>query len=156
IGIVKNLFVTEPGPRVLDQVRRAAEADELVWVSEVDSATLRAQVDYHLAVADRLTTLPAEGSLAADRAPTGAGLAPLPATGRPAAVSPPCPTKGRSPPAGRWRARGAPPCRPPVTRRPRPRWTRRRWGRSSWRPRTPLTWTGPPRRRRMRCGTRSG
>ena len=57
----KNLFVSEPGPRVLDQVRRAAEWMSW-WVSEVDSATLRAQVDYHLAVTDRLTTLPDQGA----------------------------------------------------------------------------------------------
>lgn len=85
IGIVKNLFVSEPGPRVLDQVRHAAEADELVWFSEVDPATLRAQVDYHLAVTDRLTTLPDQGSLATDRALVGARLATLPATGDPPA-----------------------------------------------------------------------
>src|SRR5690606_39625093 len=56
-----------------------------VWFSEVDSATLRAQVDYHLAVTDRLTTLPDQGSLATDRALAGARLATLPATGHPPA-----------------------------------------------------------------------
>src|SRR5690606_17217892 len=87
IGIVKNLFVSESGGRVLDQVRKGAEADDLVWFSEVDPGKLRAEVGYHLEVTDCLTTLPDQGSLATDRALAGARLATLPTTG--AAPAPP-------------------------------------------------------------------
>lgn len=89
IGIVKDLFVTEPGGRVLEEVRRAAESDEFIWLTEVDPATLRAQVDFYLDVTDGLAVLPEEGSLATDRALVGARLATLPAGGpRPAVPSP--------------------------------------------------------------------
>lgn len=83
IGIVKNLFVSQSGSRVLDQVRKGAEADQLVWFSEIDPGKLRAEVSYHLEVTDRLLTLPDQGSLATDRALAGARLATLPATGTP-------------------------------------------------------------------------
>lgn len=81
IGIVKDLFVSEPGRRVLEEVRRAADSDELIWLAEVDPATLRAQVSFYLDVTDGLSVLPEEGSLATDRALVGARLALLPGTG---------------------------------------------------------------------------
>jgi len=79
IGIVKDMFVGQPASRVLDEVRRAAEADELVWLSEVDPGTLRAQVSFFLEITDGLAVLPEEGSLATDRALAGSRLALLPA-----------------------------------------------------------------------------
>jgi hypothetical protein len=88
IGIVKDLFVGEPAERLLSEVRKAAETDELVWLSEIDPATLRAQVCSYLDVTDGLSTLPDGGSLATDRVLVGARLALLPAGG---AVGPPPP-----------------------------------------------------------------
>jgi hypothetical protein len=79
IGIVKDLFVGQPASRVLAEVRRAAEADELVWLAEVDPGTLRAQVSFYLEVTDGLAVLPEEGSLATDRALAASRLALLPA-----------------------------------------------------------------------------
>lgn len=81
IGIVKDLFVRQPAGRVLAEVRRAAEADELVWLSEVDPGTLRAQVSFFLAITDGLAALPEDGSLATDRALAAARLGLLPAGG---------------------------------------------------------------------------
>jgi hypothetical protein len=83
IGIVKDLFVGQPAGRFLDEVRRATADDELVWLSEVDPATLRAQVSHYLEVTDGLSSLPEKGSLATDRALVGARLARLPADGAP-------------------------------------------------------------------------
>lgn len=78
IGIVKDLFVGRAAGQVLDEVRRAAESDELIWLREVDPAALRAQVSQYLQVTDGLATLPDDGSLATDRALVGARLAQLP------------------------------------------------------------------------------
>jgi len=89
IGIVKDLFVGEPASLVLAEVRRAADSDQLVWLSEVDPQTVRAQVSYFLAVTDQLSVLPDEGSLATDRALAGARLARLPAGGHQPARSEP-------------------------------------------------------------------
>jgi hypothetical protein len=89
IGIVKDLFVGQPAGRVLDEVRKATEADELVWLAEVDPAALRAQVGFFLAVTDGLAVLPEEGSLATDWALAGSRLARLPAGGT--APAPPAP-----------------------------------------------------------------
>jgi hypothetical protein len=89
IGIVKDMFVGEPAGRILEEVNKAAESDELVWLSEVDPAVLRAQVSSYLEVTDSLSTLPEEGSLATDRMLVGARLALLPGNGP--AVAPPAP-----------------------------------------------------------------
>jgi hypothetical protein len=78
IGIVKDLFVGEPADRLLQEVRRAAATDELVWLSEVDPATMRAQVEAHLAVTDGLSVLPDGGAMATDRMLAGARLTLLP------------------------------------------------------------------------------
>lgn len=80
IGIVKDLFVGEPADRLLTEVRKGAETDELVWLSEVDPATLRAQVESYLRVTDELSNLPDGGSMATDRMLVGARLALLPPT----------------------------------------------------------------------------
>jgi len=87
IGIVKDVFVGRPADRVLHEVRKAAETDDLVWLSDVDPATLRAQVSFYLQVTDGLSVLPDEGSLATDRALVGARLAQLPADGTPVATA---------------------------------------------------------------------
>lgn len=89
IGIVKDMFVGQPAGRVLDEVRKAAEADELVWLAEVDPGTLRAQVSFFLTVTDGLAVLPEEGSLATDRALAGSRLALLPAGAARPAPGPP-------------------------------------------------------------------
>lgn len=83
IGIVKDLFVSRPGRRVLEEVQKATDADDLVWMEEVEPARLRAEVSHHLEVTDRLAVLPDEGSLATDRALVGARLARLPGNGTP-------------------------------------------------------------------------
>jgi hypothetical protein len=88
IGIVKDVFVGRPADRVLHEVRKAAETDELVWLSDVDPATLRAQVSFYLQVTDGLSVLPDEGSLATDRALVGARLAQLPGNGTPVVTTP--------------------------------------------------------------------
>jgi hypothetical protein len=79
IGIVKDLFVVQPAGLILDEVRKAAESDELIWLAEVEPGTLRAQVSFFLEITDGLTDLPDEGALATDRALVGARLAALPA-----------------------------------------------------------------------------
>jgi hypothetical protein len=79
IGIVKDLFVVQPAELILEEVRKAAESDELIWLAEVDPGTLRAQVAFFLEITDGLTELPDEGALATDRALVGARLAALPA-----------------------------------------------------------------------------
>jgi len=89
IGIVKDLFVSFPGDRVLDEVRRASEQDDLIWFSEVDPAVLRRDVLPYLAVTDGLSALPDEGSLATDRALVGARLRALPADAPARAAAPP-------------------------------------------------------------------
>lgn len=78
IGVVKDLFVGRPAEQVLAEVGAAAEADELIWFSRVAPGTFRAQVAFHLAITDSLTTLPDGGALATDRALVGARLAALP------------------------------------------------------------------------------
>jgi hypothetical protein len=81
IGIVKDLFVSHPADRILTEIQKASEADDLVWLSEVDPGTLRAQVSFFLEITDRLAVLPDAGSLATDRALATARLARLPAGG---------------------------------------------------------------------------
>jgi hypothetical protein len=89
IGIVKDLFVGRPARVIRDEVRKAVEADELIWWTQVDPGTLRAQVSFHLEITDGLSVLPDEGTLATDRALVAARLAALPATGAPPAAAQP-------------------------------------------------------------------
>jgi hypothetical protein len=79
IGIVKDLFVVQPAGLILDEVRKAVESDELIWLAEVDPGTLRAQVAFFLEITDGLAELPDDGALATDRMLVGARLAKLPA-----------------------------------------------------------------------------
>ncbi|MFC8847090.1 MULTISPECIES: hypothetical protein [unclassified Micromonospora] len=78
IGITKDVFVGGPAGRIVDQVREMVDGDELTWFREEDPARMHGEVARHLAVTDDLGELPAEGSLAADRALAGARLALLP------------------------------------------------------------------------------
>jgi hypothetical protein len=78
IGIAKDVFVGGPATAIVGQVRELCAKDELTWFSDADPAELRGAVAEHMAITDELTDLPAEGSLATDRALVGARLALLP------------------------------------------------------------------------------
>ncbi|MBB5829698.1 hypothetical protein ACGFI4_19315 [Micromonospora carbonacea] len=78
IGITKDVFVGGPAGRIVEQVREMVDGDELTWFREEDPARMHGEVGRHLAVTDDLGELPAEGSLATDRALAGARLALLP------------------------------------------------------------------------------
>ncbi|MER5700602.1 hypothetical protein ABT023_01395 [Micromonospora sp. NPDC002296] len=82
IGIAKDIFVGGPAGRIVDQVREMVDGDELTWFREEDPARLHGEVGRHLTVTDELGELPAEGSLATDRALAGARLALLPPPAR--------------------------------------------------------------------------
>ncbi len=79
IGITKDVFVGGPAERILGQVREMCAADELTWFREEDPGRLRGEVNRHLEITDGLGDLPAEGSLATDRALVAARLSLLPA-----------------------------------------------------------------------------
>ena len=78
IGITKDVFVG-PAQGVVERVREMCADDELTWFRDEDPARLREAVSRHLEVTDDLTELPAESSVATDRALVGARLAVLPA-----------------------------------------------------------------------------
>jgi hypothetical protein len=84
IGITKDVFVGSHADRILAQVKEMCANDELTWFREEDPGRLRGEVGRHLEVTDALTDLPAEGSLATDRALAASRLAMLP----PATVPP--------------------------------------------------------------------
>ncbi|XVU25572.1 hypothetical protein ACQPZJ_00460 [Actinoplanes sp. CA-054009] len=90
IGITKDVFVGTSAERILAQVRQMCADDELTWFREEDPGRLRGEVSRHLEITDGLEHLPAEGSLATDRALAAARLALLPtATTPPLAELPP-------------------------------------------------------------------
>jgi hypothetical protein len=89
IGIIKDVFVGASAVRVLEQVREMCAEDELTWFREEDPGRLRGEVDRHLQITDGLGDLPAEGSLATDRALAAARLALLPAVVLPPIAEPP-------------------------------------------------------------------
>ncbi|MEU7760697.1 MULTISPECIES: hypothetical protein [Micromonospora] len=91
IGITKDVFVGGPAGRIVEQAREICTEDEFTWFRTEDPARMHAEVSRHLAVTDDLTELPAQGSLATDRALVGARLAALPGPTPPAgpAVMPP-------------------------------------------------------------------
>nr|WP_258545653.1 hypothetical protein [Micromonospora provocatoris] len=91
IGITKDVFVGGPAGRIVEQAREICTEDEFTWFRTEDPARMHAEVSRHLAVTDDLTELPAQGSLATDRALVGARLAVLPGPTPPAgpAVVPP-------------------------------------------------------------------
>jgi hypothetical protein len=91
IGITKDVFVGASAERILQQVREMCAEDELTWFREEDPGRLRGEVDRHLAITDGLGDLPAEGSLATDRALAAARLAMLPAITLPPPAEPPRP-----------------------------------------------------------------
>ncbi|SNY63416.1 hypothetical protein [Paractinoplanes atraurantiacus] len=78
IGITKDVFVGTSAERILAQVRQMCADDELTWFREEDPGRLRGEVSRHLEITDGLSDLPAEGSLATDRALAAARLALLP------------------------------------------------------------------------------
>ncbi|MFI7156431.1 MULTISPECIES: hypothetical protein [unclassified Micromonospora] len=91
IGITKDVFVGGPAARIVEQAREICTEDEFTWFRTEDPARMHAEVSRHLAVTDDLAELPAQGSLATDRALVGARLAALPGPTPPAgpAVVPP-------------------------------------------------------------------
>ena len=92
IGITKDVFVGSSAARILQQVREMCAEDDLTWFREEDPGRLRDEVDRHLAITDGLGALPAEGSLATDRALAAARLALLPAAKTPPLAEPPRPS----------------------------------------------------------------
>src|SRR5918997_1032469 len=88
IGITKDVFVGGPAERILGQVREMCAADELTWFREEDPGRLRGEVNRHLEITDSLTDLPADGSLATDRALAVSRLAVLPAATVPPLAEP--------------------------------------------------------------------
>ncbi|MGW5671171.1 hypothetical protein [Micromonospora sp. NPDC003776] len=86
IGVTKDVFVGGPAGRIVEQAREICTEDEFTWFRTEDPARMHAEVSRHLAVTDQLGELPAQGSLATDRALVGARLAVLPGpSGAPAA-----------------------------------------------------------------------
>jgi hypothetical protein len=91
IGITKDVFVGASAERILQQVREMCAEDELTWFREEDPGRVRDEVDRHLAITDGLGSLPADGSLATDRALAAARLALLPSANTPPLDEPPHP-----------------------------------------------------------------
>ncbi|TYB34824.1 hypothetical protein FXF50_26060 [Micromonospora sp. AP08] len=87
IGITKDVFVGGPAARIVEQAREICTEDEFTWFRTEDPVRMRAEVGRHLAVTDDLGELPAQGSLATDRALVGARLAALPGPALPAATA---------------------------------------------------------------------
>ncbi|MFC0029607.1 hypothetical protein ACFFMM_08740 [Micromonospora chaiyaphumensis] len=79
IGITKDVFVGGPAARIVEQAREICTQDEFTWFRTEDPSRMRTEVSRHLAITDDLGELPAQGSLATDRALVGARLAVLPA-----------------------------------------------------------------------------
>ncbi len=78
IGITKDVFVGGPAGRIVEQAREICTEDEFTWFRAEDPARMHAEVSRHLEVTDDLGELPAQGSLATDRALVAARLAVLP------------------------------------------------------------------------------
>ncbi|MFD2763997.1 hypothetical protein [Micromonospora eburnea] len=78
IGITKDVFVGGPAGRIVEQAREICTEDEFTWFRTEDPARMHTEVSRHLGVTDDLGELPAQGSLATDRALVGARLATLP------------------------------------------------------------------------------
>jgi hypothetical protein len=91
IGITKDVFVGTSAARILEQVREMCSDDELTWFREEDPGRARGEVNRHLEITDGLGDLPADGSLATDRALAAARLALLPASTTPPLAEPPTP-----------------------------------------------------------------
>jgi hypothetical protein len=88
IGITKDVFVGSSASRILEQVREMCDDDELTWFREEDPGRVRGEVNKHLEITDGLGDLPADGSLATDRALAAARLALLPAATTPPLAEP--------------------------------------------------------------------
>ncbi|MGY0007308.1 hypothetical protein [Micromonospora sp. I033] len=98
IGITKDVFVGGPAARIVEQAREICTEDEFTWFRTEDPARMRAEVGRHLAITDDLGELPAQGSLATDRALVGARLAVLPGPALPSVTAdvPPLPDEART------------------------------------------------------------
>jgi hypothetical protein len=94
IGITKDVFVGASAARILEQVREMCDDDELTWFRAEDPGRVRGEVNRHLEITDGLGDLPADGSLATDRALAAARLALLPASTTPPLAEPPTPHAG--------------------------------------------------------------
>jgi hypothetical protein len=88
IGITKDVFVSTSAGTLLEQVREICAADELTWFRSEDPGRLRDEVGRHLRVTDELGDLPADGSLATDRALAVARISLLPAVTTPPLAEP--------------------------------------------------------------------
>ncbi|MEV6342152.1 hypothetical protein [Actinoplanes sp. NPDC051851] len=93
VGIVKDVFVAASAERILSQVRGMCANDELTWFRDEDPGRLRDEVDRHLQITDDLGDLPADGSLATDRALATARLALLPRPSTPPLTEPAGPSE---------------------------------------------------------------
>lgn len=91
IGITKDVFVGSSAARILEQVREMCDDDELTWFRAEDPGRVRGEVNRHLEITDGLGDLPADGSLATDRALAAARLALLPVSTTPPLAEPPTP-----------------------------------------------------------------
>jgi hypothetical protein len=91
IGITKDVFVGASASRILGQVREMCDDDELTWFREEDPGRVRGEVNRHLEITDGLGDLPADGSLATDRALAAARLALLPPSTTPPLAEPASP-----------------------------------------------------------------
>jgi hypothetical protein len=89
IGIAKDVFIGTPADRIVGQVQQMCAGDELTWFRAEDPGRLRGEVDRHMEITDCLTELPADGSLATDRALATARLALLPRSIEPPPPEPP-------------------------------------------------------------------
>jgi hypothetical protein len=89
IGITKDVFIGSSAENILGQIREMCAGDELTWFRSEDPGRLRGEVDRHLEITDDLGDLPADGSLATDRALAGARLALLPKATTPPLAEPP-------------------------------------------------------------------
>ncbi|WP_430779695.1 hypothetical protein [Actinoplanes sp. G11-F43] len=94
IGITKDVFVAIGAGTLLSQVRQICADDELTWFRSEDPGRLRDEVGRHLRVTDELGDLPADGSLATDRALAAARIALLPADVTPPLTEPAGPSGG--------------------------------------------------------------
>jgi hypothetical protein len=92
IGITKDVFVGTSAERILEQVRQMCDDDELTWFREEDPGRLRGEVNRHMEITDGLGDLPADGSLATDRALAAARIALLPDAVTPPLPEPPGPS----------------------------------------------------------------
>ncbi|MEV6305794.1 hypothetical protein AB0M02_40705 [Actinoplanes sp. NPDC051861] len=94
IGITKDVFVATSADELLTRIRAICAGDELIWFRTEDPGRLRDEVGRHLQITDELGELPADGSLATDRALAAVRLALLPVLTTPPLTEPADPDPG--------------------------------------------------------------